>query len=169
MWHDYIVKRNDYNVKWNDYNVKQYDYTVNRHDYTVKRHDYNVKRNDHNIKELGLSHPLSRQRVCPFPRNQRGGDTLACGLGVGGVPIPTTGRKSLAVCLLCGLSSTSQRFSVLSFIVLKILIKIHTYSVCKKMKPLFITSIKPTSPAFSKHERTEASVLIPPKAAHIKK
>ncbi len=23
--------------------------------------------------ELGLSHPLSRQRVCPFPRNQRWG------------------------------------------------------------------------------------------------
>jgi hypothetical protein len=23
--------------------------------------------------ELGLSHPLSRQRVCPSPRNQRGG------------------------------------------------------------------------------------------------
>jgi hypothetical protein len=36
--------------------------------------------------ELGLSHPFS-------PQNQRGGGTLACGLGVGGVPIPTTGEK----------------------------------------------------------------------------
>ncbi len=42
--------------------------------------------------ELGFSHPLSRQRVCPSPWNQRGG-TLACGWGVGGVPIPTTGDK----------------------------------------------------------------------------
>ncbi len=43
--------------------------------------------------ELGLSQPLSRQRVCPPPPNQRGGGTLACGWGVGGVPIPTTGEK----------------------------------------------------------------------------
>ncbi len=31
---------------------------------------------------MGLPHPLSRQRVCPSPRNQRG-VTLACGWGVG--------------------------------------------------------------------------------------
>jgi hypothetical protein len=36
-----------------------------------------------------------------------------------------------------------------------------------RRKQPFLTSMKPTSPAFSKHERTEASVLIPPKAAHI--
>jgi Cft2 family RNA processing exonuclease len=29
--------------------------------------------------ELGLSHPLSCQQVCPSPRNQRRGGTLACG------------------------------------------------------------------------------------------
>ncbi len=40
--------------------------------------------------ELGLPQPLSRQRVCPSPQNQGGGGILACGSGVGGVPIPTT-------------------------------------------------------------------------------
>jgi hypothetical protein len=42
--------------------------------------------------ELGLSQPLSRQRVFPSPQKQGGGGTLACGQGVGGgVPIPTRG------------------------------------------------------------------------------
>ncbi len=49
--------------------------------------------------ELGLSHPLSRQRVCPYPRAppryRGGGGILACGLGVGEVPILTTGEKAL--------------------------------------------------------------------------
>ncbi len=36
--------------------------------------------------ELGLSQPLSRQRVCPSPQKQGGGGTLACGWGVGGSP-----------------------------------------------------------------------------------
>jgi hypothetical protein len=45
-------------------------------------------------RNWGLSHPLSRQRVCPPPPNQRGEGTLACGRGVGGVPIPTTGEKA---------------------------------------------------------------------------
>jgi hypothetical protein len=40
--------------------------------------------------ELGLSHPLSRQRVYPSPRNQRGGEGT------------DDWRKSLALCLLCG-------------------------------------------------------------------
>ncbi len=46
--------------------------------------------------ELGLSHPLSRQWVCPSPGTQGGWavGTLACGWGVGGVPIPTTGEKA---------------------------------------------------------------------------
>ncbi len=45
--------------------------------------------------ELGLSQPLSRQRVCPSPQNREGGGgTLTCGWGVGGVPIPTTGEKA---------------------------------------------------------------------------
>ncbi len=43
--------------------------------------------------ELGFSHPLPRQRLCPSPQNQGGGFTLACGSGVGGVPISTTGEK----------------------------------------------------------------------------
>jgi hypothetical protein len=34
--------------------------------------------------ELGLSLPLSRQRVFPSPQKQGGGGTLACGWGVGG-------------------------------------------------------------------------------------
>ncbi len=33
---------------------------------------------------LGLSQPLSRQRVFPSPQKQGGGGTLACGWGVGG-------------------------------------------------------------------------------------
>jgi hypothetical protein len=36
--------------------------------------------------ELGLSQPLSRQRVFPSPQKQGGGGTLACGWGVGGSP-----------------------------------------------------------------------------------
>jgi len=36
--------------------------------------------------ELGLSQPLSRQRVFPSPQTQGGGGTLACGWGVGGSP-----------------------------------------------------------------------------------
>ncbi len=38
------------------------------------------------------SHSLSRQRVCP-PPEPKGGGTLACGRGGGGVPIPTTEEK----------------------------------------------------------------------------
>jgi hypothetical protein len=34
--------------------------------------------------ELGLSQPLSRQRVFPSSQKQGGGGTLACGWGVGG-------------------------------------------------------------------------------------
>ncbi len=36
--------------------------------------------------ELGLSQPLSRQRVFPSPQKQGGGGILACGWGVGGSP-----------------------------------------------------------------------------------
>jgi hypothetical protein len=38
------------------------------------------------LSELGLSQPLSRQRVFPSPQKQGGGGTLACGWGVGGSP-----------------------------------------------------------------------------------
>ncbi len=44
--------------------------------------------------ELGLSQPLSRQRVFPSPQERGGGTTLSCGWGVGGVPILTTGVKA---------------------------------------------------------------------------
>ncbi len=57
--------------------------------------------------ELGLSHPFSGQRVCPSPQNQRGGP-LACGWGVWGVPIPTTGEKLSTLSTLC----SRLRFSV---------------------------------------------------------
>jgi hypothetical protein len=43
--------------------------------------------------ELGLSQPLSHQRVCPSPQTKRGG-TFACRRGGGGVPILTTGEKA---------------------------------------------------------------------------
>ncbi len=36
---------------------------------------------------------LASERVCPPLWTKRGGTTLACGWGVGGVPIPTTGEK----------------------------------------------------------------------------
>jgi hypothetical protein len=53
--------------------------------------------------ELGLSHPLSRQRVCPFPPEPGGGGILACGWGVGGIPIPipTIGEKLSTLPTLC--------------------------------------------------------------------
>ncbi len=42
--------------------------------------------------ELGLPHPLSRRRVCPPSTLWSGGEgKLACGRGVGAVPIPTRG------------------------------------------------------------------------------
>jgi hypothetical protein len=53
---------------------------------------------------LGLSQPLSRQRVFPSPQKQGGEGTLACGWGVGGVPIPTRGIHcgTLYMYVLCG-------------------------------------------------------------------
>ncbi len=42
--------------------------------------------------ELGLSQPLSRQRVFPSPQKQGGGGTLACGWGVGASPNSDEGR-----------------------------------------------------------------------------
>jgi hypothetical protein len=40
-----------------------------------------------------LPTPLSPANV-PHPQNPGGGGTLACGQGVGGSPIPTTGEKA---------------------------------------------------------------------------
>ncbi len=50
--------------------------------------------------ELGLSHPFSRQRVCPSPRFKGGGARSPAGGGWGS-PNSDDWRKSLAVCLLC--------------------------------------------------------------------
>jgi hypothetical protein len=49
--------------------------------------------------QLGLSHPLSRQRVCPSPRYQGGGHTRLRVRGWGS-PNSDDWRKSLALCLL---------------------------------------------------------------------
>ncbi len=54
--------------------------------------------------ELGLSHPLSRHSPASvrLPQEPKGGGgTLACGWGVGGVPIPTTGEKLSTLPTLC--------------------------------------------------------------------
>ncbi len=51
--------------------------------------------------ELGLSHSLSRQRVCPSPLNQTGGHTRLRLRGWG-IPNSDDWRKTLALCLLCG-------------------------------------------------------------------
>jgi hypothetical protein len=54
--------------------------------YTVQ-HKVRTYKEYHSVcpsAELGLSQPLSRQRVFPSPQKQGGGDTLARGWGVGG-------------------------------------------------------------------------------------
>ncbi len=69
--------------------------------------------------ELGLSHPLSRQRVCPSPRNQGGGPGGHIRLRVRGWGSPNSDdwRKSLALCLLCG---HTQQHTALLYIFLYI-------------------------------------------------
>jgi hypothetical protein len=65
--------------------------------------------------ELGLSQPLSRQRVFPSPQKQGGGGTLACGWGVGGSPNSDEGHTlwySLYVrtlCMLCSIPRDTPR------------------------------------------------------------
>jgi hypothetical protein len=51
--------------------------------------------------ELGLSQPLSRQQVCPSPKN-RGGGHIRLQVRGWGSPNSNDWRKSLALCLLCG-------------------------------------------------------------------
>ncbi len=69
--------------------------------------------------ELGLSQPLSRQRVFPSPQKQGGGVTLACGWGVGGVPIPTRGIHcgTLYMYVLCGRGANNKRARLMSLCV----------------------------------------------------
>ncbi len=52
--------------------------------------------------ELGLSHPLSRQRVCPSPRNQRGGGAHSCaGEGLGESQFQRLEKKFSTLPTLC--------------------------------------------------------------------
>ncbi len=51
--------------------------------------------------------PLSRKRVCPSPREGRGGIHSPAGKGVGG-PNSDDWRKSLALCVLCAVVSTDM-------------------------------------------------------------
>jgi hypothetical protein len=51
--------------------------------------------------ELGLSQPLSRQRVCPSPRTKRGGSQTRLQVRGWGSPNSDNWRKGLALCLLC--------------------------------------------------------------------
>jgi len=63
--------------------------------------------------ELGFSHPLSRQPVCPSPRNQRGGHSRLRVRGWG-VPIPTTGEKLSTLPTLCP-TQNSRLFESIRF------------------------------------------------------
>ncbi len=54
-------------------------------------------------------HPLTRWRVCFAPLVRGGKDTLACGRGVGGVPIQTRGETLWYSRYICGLKSTQAR------------------------------------------------------------
>ncbi len=56
--------------------------------------------------ELGRTHPLSSQRVCPSPPNQRGGGTRK-GVRGWGSPNSDDWRKILSLCLLCGAAPES--------------------------------------------------------------
>jgi hypothetical protein len=54
---------------------------------TDRNHKVRTYKEYHSVcpsSELGLSQPLSRQRVFPSPQKQGGGGTLACGWGVYG-------------------------------------------------------------------------------------
>ncbi len=58
--------------------------------------------------ELGLSYPLSRQRLYPSSRNEgEGGHTLLRLRGWGS-PISDDWRINLALCLLCGRPTPSS-------------------------------------------------------------
>jgi hypothetical protein len=60
--------------------------------------------------ELGLAYPLSRGRERPPPPTlwSGGEGTLACGRGIGGVPIPTSGHT-----LWCSIYNTGTYISTL--------------------------------------------------------
>ncbi len=74
---------------------------------TALQHKVRTYKEYHSVcpsSELGLSQPLSRQRVFPSPQKQGGGGTLACGWGVGGSPNSDEGHTlwySLYVRTLC--------------------------------------------------------------------
>jgi hypothetical protein len=59
---------------------------------------------------IGSPRPLSRQRVCPPPQNQRvgGGQHSLAGEGAGGADSDDW-RESLALCILCDLQIVRYR------------------------------------------------------------
>jgi hypothetical protein len=62
---------------------------VNQEKKEGKTHKVRTYKKYHSVcpsSELGLSQPLSHQRVFPSPQKQGGGGTLACGWGVEGSP-----------------------------------------------------------------------------------
>jgi hypothetical protein len=61
-------------------------YSIFKHTWLHKVRTYKEYHSVCPSSELGLSQPLSRQRVFPSPQKQGGGGTLACGWGVGGSP-----------------------------------------------------------------------------------
>jgi hypothetical protein len=70
------------------------------------QHKVHIFKEYHSVCPLAgigtLPPPLSPASV-PLPPELGGGGTLACVRGVGGVPIPTTEKKLIALCLLCGI------------------------------------------------------------------
>jgi len=98
----------------------------------TEKHKVRTYREYHSVcpsSELGLSQPLSRQRVFPSPKKQGGGGTLVCGWGVGGSPNSDEGHTlwySLYVRTLWwvwngNLSSTACSDSFQTMIFLKII------------------------------------------------
>ncbi len=75
-------------VSWLKENYKPWMVNLRR-DVIGYEHKVRTYKEYHSVRpssELGLSQPLSRQRVFPSPQKQVGGGTLACGWGVGGSP-----------------------------------------------------------------------------------
>ncbi len=67
--------------------------------------------------ELGLSHPLSRQRVCPSPQNQREGGHTRLRVRGWGSPQFRRLEKSLALCILCGRDNVAPSLLVFNLFV----------------------------------------------------
>jgi hypothetical protein len=107
--------------------------------------------------ELGLSHPLSHQRECPSPKNQRGG-VHSPAVEVLGESQFLRLEKSLALCLLCGIYphticsnlSTGVSLAILNIFHIATLV-IHSLSMAALHLPVIhcccLTSIGQPRPA----------------------